>query len=257
MAAPHLPSGHTILVPNQFLSLPQEQQIVERYRKFRLYSLQVDPQAFSSTYDDESQFPYDTWLSRIQNPAGKTFVSLGGLSTEAEEISKSNNPDSLDGTKSSLGELLSREWVGIVTLIGPGVFLKPNDDSPTVNKTWEVFIQNGRYQIPLAASKSDDLQGAHLVYLVVGMFVSPSARRRGHGRRLLEATIEAAAEESAMLGASKTSITVQVETVNPTALPLYESLGFHVTEKIIDIQNRQGIPSQVVSLEKEIELPKL
>ncbi|KAJ3579333.1 hypothetical protein NPX13_g1227 [Xylaria arbuscula] len=49
---------------------------LEKYKPFRLASLQQDPQAFGSTYERELAFDEETWLSRIKNPLATTFVAV-------------------------------------------------------------------------------------------------------------------------------------------------------------------------------------
>src|SRR5262249_43329910 len=58
---------------------------------------------------------------------------------------------------------------------------------------------------------------------VGGMGVLPTARRRGHGVRVMRALIDASRERR--LGVLRLEVLVQ----NEKALPLYESLGFRTT----------------------------
>ncbi|KAJ5219478.1 uncharacterized protein N7498_001577 [Penicillium cinerascens] len=75
MTAPHT-IGEALLIPKTFQSQQSLDEIVERYKNLRLHGLQVDPKSFSSTYEVESQFSPAIWRSRLQNPAGQTFVSV-------------------------------------------------------------------------------------------------------------------------------------------------------------------------------------
>jgi GNAT superfamily N-acetyltransferase len=257
MTAPHLDPDEVILVPKTFLHPELEQDVVNRYKKLRLHGLRVDPQSFSSTYEDESQFPDSTWLSRIYNPVGKTFAAVTN-SNNQPEASTDKIPFHTMDTKDTFQRLLRKEWVGIVTLLGPGVFSRPNESVAIgLNQPYEVFIRDKKYQIPLTTSELGDLSGAHLVYLIVGMFVSPSARRRGHGQRLMDAVLAAAADEACMLGARKVSITVQVESGNLGAKRLYERVGFKVVDEGVVIENRLGAKSTVVCLEMEVDIASL
>ncbi|KAF3397799.1 hypothetical protein F1880_005978 [Penicillium rolfsii] len=245
MAAPHFEADEVILVPKAF-SLPTlEQEVVDRYKNLRLHGLRVDPQSFSSTYEEESKFPDSTWLSRIHNPLGKTFAAVTGPDNEREVSTARTIVHPLDIDDSFL-RLLRNKWVGIVTLLGPGLFSRPNESVAIgLSQPYEVFIRDGKYQIPLTTSELGDLSGAHLVYLIVGMFVSPSARRRGRGQRLVSAAIVAATEEARTLGACKISITLQVESGNLSAQRLYERVGFKVVDEGVVIENRLGDKSTV------------
>jgi GNAT superfamily N-acetyltransferase len=254
MAAPQSESNEVILVPKTFSPTTFEQAVVDRYKQLRLHGLRVDPRSFSSTYEDESQFDDDVWLSRIHNPVGKTFAAVTTPDTQPETSTAETRVPNYDA-KDTLQRLLRKEWVGIVTLMGPGVFSRPNEGITTgLNQPYEVFIKDNKYQLPLVTSELGDLSCAHLVYLIVGMFVSPTARRRGHGQRLMEAVIAAATEEARVLGGHKLSITVQVESSNLRAQRLYERVGFQVVDEEVEIKNRSGVKSTVVCLEMVIDL---
>lgn len=118
--------------------------------------------------------------------------------------------------------------MGIVTLLGPiRLPSGPGEQQSDVNP-WDIYINAGKYSLPLTKSTPDSFEGAHVVYLIVGMFVLPYARRRGHARRLVEATIRAVYDEGTALGASMASVTVQVGPGNVNARRLYEKMGFKV-----------------------------
>lgn len=255
MAAPHPESGEVILIPKTFASPAHLQAVVERYKNIRLHGLQVDPQSFSSTYEEESRYPYETWLSRIQNPVGKTFVSMIKSSAESKDGGETAAPEETEGVYGVLQRSLGQEWVGIVTLLGPVPLSSESGDATTrSDKPWEVFLKGGKYHIPLTAFESSNLHGVHTVYVIVGMFVLPHARRKGHACRLLQATVDAVHEEAQALGASKASITVQVESGNANAKQLYEKVGFEVWDDAVVIEDRRGGTSHtVVSLVREIQ----
>lgn len=256
MAAPRLESDEVILVPKPYAAPTLEQTIVERYKKLRLHGLQVDPQSFSSTYEDESQFADEVWLSRIYNPAGKTFAAVTCSDNQPE-----NTTETLvqaHDTNDALQRFPGKEWVGIVTLLGPGGFSRSNEDAATApTQPYEVFLRNGKYQTPPKSSEVDDLTSAHVVYLIVGMFVSPSARRRGHGQRLMETAIAAATTEARKLGGCKVSITLQVSSSNLHAQRLYEKVGFKVVAEGVVVENRHGAKNTVVCLEMEVAFANL
>lgn len=92
----------------EILRLPHDIQgvrsNVERYKAFRLLSLQVSPEAFSSTYEREKSFDDETWLSRLTNPSATTFIAnqsnrivstltvIENLPQAPEDISPLGNP---------------------------------------------------------------------------------------------------------------------------------------------------------------------
>lgn len=253
MDAPHLDSGEVILIPRTSTSPAHLDSIAERYKNVRLHGLRVDPQSFSSTYEFESQFSSDVWLSRIQNPLGRTFAAVIDPDAKSDDQINHIRLSGIEGVSDTVQGLLSKEWVGIATLIGPVAF--PSEESNTTKrKPWDAFIKDGKYQIPSNAVEPGKLNGAHIVYVIVGMFVLPHARRKGHARRLLEAIINAAEEESKFFAAPKTSITVQAEPGNLGAKQLYERVGFEAWDEVL-IENRRGGSSHAVSLVMEIDGP--
>lgn len=246
-------SGEILLIPKAFPSSSHLDSIVERYKSVRLHGLQADPVSFSSTYEEESRFSHDTWLSRVQNPLGKTLVSV----VTAHQQPASEPPTHSSGARNDdavLQGLLQKEWVGIVTLLGPVRFPSEQGGQQPSVRPWDVYIKDGNYSLPLTDPEPDNFKGAHVVYLVVGLFVLPHARRRGHARRLVEASVKAVYDEATMFGAVKASITVQVEPGNVNARRLYESVGFEVWDEAVEIPNRRGGTSLTVSLVRETDL---
>jgi ribosomal protein S18 acetylase RimI-like enzyme len=68
---------------------------IEPYKKLRLKSLQLNPEAFTSTYENEALFTVDVWEGRLKNPLASTIVAI--------PADAGAQPD----------------WVGTVTLLGP------------------------------------------------------------------------------------------------------------------------------------------
>lgn len=256
MTAPQSGRGEVILIPKTFSTATNVQSVIEKYKQVRLHGLKADSHSFSSTYEEESQFSYETWQSRILNPLGRTFVSL--VAPKPRQEDKPSNADIMNAGHESgaLSRLLNHEWVGIVTLLGPLPFPSQLDGEQPGMKPWDPYINEGKYNVPSTVPEPDDLKDAHVVYLIVGMYVVPHARRKGHARRLVEATIKAVHDESILLGASKASITVQVEPLNSGAQRLYESAGFEVWDEALEIANRRGDISLTVSLVLEVGLKK-
>ncbi|KAJ5091605.1 hypothetical protein NUU61_006475 [Penicillium alfredii] len=260
MAAPTPPAEEVILIPQSFSSPTHFHEIVDRYKKLRLQGLQVDPNSFSSTYAEESQFPAETWQSRIANPSGKTFISVmdGNKSPENTEeniLEPSNLKENQESPSLALQKLLQKEWMGQITILGPEIFLNPEESlEETPNRRpWDIFIKDGGYSIPCTPPHTLNLDGAHIVYLVVGMFVLPQARRRGNARRLLEAAVQAVREEGRARGARAASIVLQVESGIDNAQRLYGRVGFQAWGTVV-LQNRHGKPSPMVAMVNEVGL---
>lgn len=101
---PRTPPGDVILIPKEFLSPSTLKCIEERYKANRLEALQRDPNAFPSTHERESQFAYETWLSRRENPLSKTFVAV-----------EDKDPTLEQNIYNPVRRLLESEWLGQVT----------------------------------------------------------------------------------------------------------------------------------------------
>ncbi|KAJ5633858.1 hypothetical protein N7528_001700 [Penicillium herquei] len=257
MNAP-LSTSEVLLIPKLFPSTEDLEAVVQRYKKLRLHGLKVDPKSFSSTYGEESEFAPGTWRSRVLNLMSKTFVAASDPSPDAQ----SNDPNlefvpetRFNEQDPNLSALLRKEWVGIATLVGPiPLHASTVNEDHTTPKPWDAFIKDRKYNIPSGIPNHGDIKGSHIVYLVVGMFILPEARRKGHASRLLEALIKKVREEASMLGASQASITLQAEPGNDSAVRLYEKLGFTVWDEALPMENMKGDVSYMVSLAKEVEL---
>ncbi|KAJ5713983.1 uncharacterized protein N7483_011164 [Penicillium malachiteum] len=70
----------------------------QKYRDLRLQALQVSPGSFASTYETESAFTDNDWISRLTDPGYEIFISAA---------------------TSPHYSLSEPEWVGQVTLRGP------------------------------------------------------------------------------------------------------------------------------------------
>ena len=202
--------GEVILLPQKFSTPAEQTFIVERYKALRLQSLKHEPEAFSSTYEDESQFPDDVWVQRIKNPLGKTFVV----------VRSTDSPKDYDPTGSSVLAKLNREWVASCVLIGPKVLPLGQDDPQAA--LW-AFTSSSSFKL---GSELDVRPHSALAYCPVAMYVLPGQRRLGLGRKLMDVVTEAAREEAKELQASKSYLTIFFETDNHRACQLYEKSGF-------------------------------
>lgn len=77
-------------------SSPDPDQLAAKYRDLRLSALEQSPDAFASTFEQESKHPQATWISRLIHPNKKTFICVDKSSPEEEG-----------------------KWVAQVTLLGP------------------------------------------------------------------------------------------------------------------------------------------
>lgn len=230
-----------VSIPHLSPSAPEIPQLVSQYKGLRLSALQLEPSAFSSTYERESQFPYETWVSRVQNPRGKTFVALSARqsqygSTSAIQVTKN--------IEEELRELLENEWVGLFTLLGPEVLADEEKREP-----WMVFLDSGYGERDAGLTGKDGEEVIDVVYMGMGMFVLPTWRARGIGRGFIEAAVNGVREQKG--NGWNAIVTAMVEKDNGPARRLYEGCGFDVKNDAVQF-NRRGEDSEIVAMAMDI-----
>lgn len=100
--------------------------LASKYRDLRLAALKESPTSFSSTFETESAFSIEQWISRITTPGKETFICATTPHITAEEC----------------------EWVAQVTLLGPvkaTAFTLPDDSgqpnvaADDVEEKWQML----------------------------------------------------------------------------------------------------------------------
>jgi GNAT superfamily N-acetyltransferase len=194
------------LVPKPAQSQPSDiSLLVERYRTTRLTALQLDPDAFGSTYAREIQFTDEIWLSRLLNPLSKTLVSVDVRPPPMEPV-----------------DLTRLEWLGTATMFGPKVLSETKGSS-----LWTTYTRDNSNDPPDWPAVKD----SNAIYMVTGVFVHPSRRRQGRGKRLIQAVVNAATEEAKRAGASKVTVLLEIESETQAPDRLYESAGFSAVDR--------------------------
>ncbi|KAL5363843.1 hypothetical protein BJX96DRAFT_187294 [Aspergillus floccosus] len=198
--------GVVVSIPKSLPSSTNQASIIERYKTIRLTGLKQDPQSFSSTYDQELQFPPEKWLVRMTNPEARTFVAL----KPGPKDTSSTSPDGVTA-------LLSRDWVGTLTTMGPRS-LQADDFRGTA--PWTLFT-NPESHVPSRGGSQ-----IASVYMLSGMFVVREERRSGFGRRLIEAVVQNACNEAEQAHADRLFVVALVNPENQPACTLYAACGF-------------------------------
>ncbi|KAF7768363.1 hypothetical protein Agabi119p4_7606 [Agaricus bisporus var. burnettii] len=176
-------------------SVPSEHHVV-RYKALRLQALQIDPECFSSTYDRESSMSNEEWRARLHSGDKVTIAAVTGASIQSLSESEMLYPEN--------------EWVGTVTVLGPK-FLLTHAFSPPKGVQW--VEENVKY------------------YLFVGVWVHPSHRGKGLGKRLVSAGMDwVRADEAGHNSTDKQILLLQIMPGNKSAIKLYRSIGFHPIE---------------------------
>ena len=185
--------------------------LIDRYRALRLRALKEEPQAFGSKYADELQFPHQRWQARIQNPSAHTFIALD-VPPDLEVLGRP-----VGDSEPSLPILLTNEWLGTLTMVGPQVV--PDSDLDA-KELLDFFNPNG------VISSTAGSEGSIVAYVLHGMFVVPERRGKGNGRRLVERAVEYARDAATAGGAIQVWILAFVEMENGPAFEFYQKMGF-------------------------------
>ncbi|KNG84915.1 acetyltransferase, GNAT family [Aspergillus nomiae NRRL 13137] len=230
--APTTPQNSNVArIPKEYAHQTDLEDIIARYRDLRLKGLKENPKAFSSKYEDEVEFPYEKWLARVTNPQARSFIAY-----DSQE----------DNKVDSLALLLSREWLGTVTIVGPR--LLPEDNEVLSKTPWDVFL------LPDERVLSEmESHNATLVYMLGGMFVLETGRRKGHGRRLIERAVSEVRTAATEAGASRLLVVSIVERNNDAARRLYQSCSFDVWdgELVSQISRHQECVAMVLDIRLE------
>jgi len=185
--------------------------LAHKFREFRLLALKTAPGAFASSYDDEARRGLEHTFERLRHAKATQFVALAG---------EASTPEKAQIREADIGELLGRDWLGFIVLIGLeeglGSLSAKSDPLSQVAKGTRLD------------GTADEMHKNNVMrFHLNGMFVSPSARRSGMGACLIEAALDAAKSES-----EKSSCgfhcTIIVDEWNDAAIKLYERVGFEV-----------------------------
>jgi GNAT superfamily N-acetyltransferase len=152
---------------NKVLSLPksltdstQWDQLVQKFKSYRLQSLQLSPEAFSSTYAREVEFPDEIWESRLKNESALSTI-----------VVSDPNPGSAD----DLSLILNSPWLASLVLSGPL-------NAATAAKDWEEhlnFDPGTNYFGPVPPE-------IETAYVLNAIYVLPSERRKGLANQLID-----------------------------------------------------------------------
>ncbi|KAF4334715.1 gnat family protein [Fusarium beomiforme] len=192
-------SNKAVTLPKCLSDTNQWEKLLERYKEFRLRSLQLSPESFSSNYAREAGFTKDLWENRLKNPSAFSTV-----------IVSDPNPGSSD----DLMLILNEPWLASLVLCGPL-------DAKTAANNWEErqsFEAESLYFGPVA----DDIESA---YIFNAVYVLPSERRKGLANKLIDYAKELAVKENS---GKKVMLVLIVNFNSVAAMKCYEKSGFKV-----------------------------
>ncbi|KAH0536417.1 hypothetical protein FGG08_006715 [Glutinoglossum americanum] len=181
------------------------------FKSLRLRSLQLNPESFTSTYEEEAQFTVDVWEGRLKNPLASQIVAI--------PADASAQPD----------------WVGMIVLLGPVANELETRTPPRKSITSE----------SLDEQDTVDCDGVAR-YNINALFTMPSVRRLGLGETLVRSAINLAKDKEGKRRAGAVRVGIMADSRNLPAKCLYEKCGFVVIGEsdISHFGTRGSIPDQ-------------
>ena len=198
-------------LPTMWSNIDELSHVALRYRDFRLQSLQIDPDAFASTYAEEVLFAEDVWRKRLQRPDALHFMAYIERPGDWSSISNYNQED----------------WVGMI-VVQEKPALKNTDVSET---SWNYNHSHLLKENAIVeTSKSLNADASHTLewYSLHGTFVHPSVRQRGLGKELLRVALAYVEERLKARSLATAQVTILVDSWNEKAISLYSGFGFEV-----------------------------
>lgn len=181
------------------------------YKTLRLTSLQIDPQAFASSYAREAAFSDDVWRERLDSPFKRTLV--------ASVLDASHERGDVDNKEA--GE--TGGWIGTASIVGPSD-IPPSD---------------------LASFKEAEVGANWEIYGLYAMWVHPAHRGKGVGAQLVKACLEWARTnvDIKFLGENSGDfekvVVLLVYADNTAAHAVYSRTGFTYLEGV-SVAEREG-----------------
>lgn len=216
--------------------------LAERYRELRLDALRTAPDAFASSYEVERERDLEQTWQRLSNPKAINFIAI---STKGD----SSDPKPATGVLEVANEA---EWVGLIVLIGP-----QDGNEDTVSAKQDPFAKmTAVTPAPPEAPIETETKTRRFHYHLNGVFVRPSARKAGLGRRLINAALAHAREEADAAGAGH-KITIVVNEENRAARELYEKAGFVLLRSETYVQQPRALAGESHAEEKVALLMEL
>ncbi|KAH7139834.1 hypothetical protein B0J13DRAFT_558544 [Dactylonectria estremocensis] len=185
-----------ITLPKSLPDPAQWEQLIARYKAFRLLSLQLSPEAFGSSYAREAAFPREAWVSRLSNPVAFNTIVV---------------PDPQPGSTDNLSLVLNADWLGALTIVGPL-------ESKTAARTYEQKM----HLCPDIVDFGPPAPGVESTYVLNAVYVLPAERRKG----LASLTVENAKQLAVEIEGSTVTLALILDFDNVPATKSYEKSGF-------------------------------
>jgi GNAT superfamily N-acetyltransferase len=206
-----------IVLPHKCKNEIKWDEIIEKYKDFRLFALGESPEAFASTLAGEKAFRKDVWAGRLGNAQATHLVAI-------------HSPSSLVDLATDSGKieaLLDHEWIAqtvLVEVADSEVAKLAADKSPWHGIHQDAVDPDGQ------RSKKE-----HLVFVLNGVYVTPGFRQGGTGSSTVVASIDEGIHMARSRGLPGVHFQVRVDGDNAPAVKLYERAGFEhgETERLV------------------------
>lgn len=215
----------------EFIVLPKKKyhtrwdEMIEKYKNFRLFALGESPEAFASKLAIEEAFSKDIWAGRLAN-------------LRATHVFAIHCPNVVNVTTDSgkFEALLNNEWIAqtvFVEIVDSEVAKLAADKSPWNHSSQDV-VQPVNHQT----------EENRVVLVVNGVYVAPGYRQGGTGTNTLAASIGEGLRMARSRGLSGVQFQVRVNEDNASAVKLYERAGFERVETerlVMGEKERNGV----------------
>ncbi|TLD34439.1 Cutinase transcription factor 1 beta [Venturia nashicola] len=197
----------SIVLPKQYENHTKWDEIVKKYKSFRLYALGESPEAFASTLAVEKAFAREVWEDRLSSPRATHILVI-------------DCPNAADVTTDSgkVEALLDNKWIAqtvLIEMVNHEVAKLAAEKSP-----WDRSSPDG---VPPVSHQTEE---EHAVFVLNGVYVAPGHRQRGTGAKVLAAAIDEGIRGARSRGLSGIQFQVRVDGDNVAAVKLYERAGF-------------------------------
>ena len=198
-----------------------------KYQYLRLHALRTDPDAYAANYDTEAQVPIEEWERRLTNDYARIFIVLDSVDT----IEWPYN----DETRVPIG-IEDVEWIGSLVLFGPKPLSIENgtavqEEIAAATSPYGHFLELIKPPPPDPISPASSENSTHplTMYFMKDVYIKPSFRGEGLGKKLLTTALNVARHEKISIEPSGgRNCTIMVDKSNSSATASYLKIGFQV-----------------------------
>lgn len=220
-----------VVLPRSLHDEKEWKRLIERYKEWRLQSLQQEPQSFGSSYEREVAFPDDIWESRLNNRFALNIVTV--------ELPGSGTTPPIERNEEGYLALESK-WLAALTLVGPL-------DAKNAAHTYEERMHLSPNTVDFGLVEP----GIKSTYVLSAMYVEQTSRRRGLATSTIERAKELALE---MEGGERVMLALILDYDNTAAMRSYERSGFKVVHQYYFEDTRSGEPIKTLAAVMRVDV---